>query len=143
MDYTLQMWEASSDIGTCDSTLFCDCECSFLGNGKKISANHNMWYHFFHRQIVINSMVPLILTDLDMKKSTFKVLWVYDVTSHKIGPWDFFKFGQNRKPSTYGVQKNKNRPWYIFLILKWFQPQCVMCQMFKKTDKLAKIKWYN
>ena len=97
---------------------------------QKISSNHNMWYHFFHPQIMSNAMVLLILPHFNMKKSTFKgsplwnSIWTHHVTSHKIGKWDFFKFGQNRKSSTYGVQKNKNRPWYIFLVLKRAQAQC-------------------
>ena len=100
----------------------------------KISQNHNMWYHFFYRKIVTNTMVTLILPHLNMKKSTFKgsPLWnstrTHCVTSHKIGTRDFFKFGQNRKSSPYGVQKNKNRPWYIFLILKQVQSHRVLWQ---------------
>ena len=51
------------------------------------------------------------------------------MTSHKIGTRDFFKFGQNRKSSTYGVQKNQTRPWYIFLVLKPAQAHRVSAEV--------------
>ena len=44
---------------------------------------------------------------VEIRCSPFEIVFGHNtVTSHKIGKWEYFKFGQNRKSSTYGLQKN-------------------------------------